>query len=377
MSNTIKIFQSSILIGFVLSAYSCSDKSGFSEKSRGDDPFYVSPSEEDTDQDTSDSSPWKSERFEQVERTNLDVLWVIDNSASMAPYQEKLAENIDSFLAAASQWDANIQMAVTSTDMCEAIRPSEPKQIMCPDKASTSAGLRGKIAGGKVIRSLDETARNEFAKLARLGVSGSSFEHGLSAAKAAVESSLLGQNGGIIRPDSFLSIVIVSDEEDNGVGLAKQDEAGRNWWAEGKTRYRFTAEDLISYLRIVRPEGRFSVSSVVGTSSAVEVDGPCGSGAALEVGAEQTRSSQLTGGFMLDICSSDWAGGLQAMADNLSSQMNSFKLSSRPTNVNDIVLLVDGIIQRQGWRYIDSRQSIIFDVDFVPAFGAQIEVRYK
>ena len=36
--------------------------------------------------------------FYQVEAGEVDILLVVDNSCSMQPYQEKLAENFDAFL---------------------------------------------------------------------------------------------------------------------------------------------------------------------------------------------------------------------------------------------------------------------------------------
>ncbi len=355
----------------------CSDKSDFSERYRGEDPFYVSePESQINETDDPGSLRLKRQRFEQSKKTNLDVLWVIDNSASMSPYQDQLASNIDAFLQAASDWNADIQMGVTSTDMCEAVRPSDPDKIMCPDRAQTVAGLRGRLAGNRVIRGMGEDARSEFFRLARLGTSGSSFEHGLTAAKAAVEASLTGNNFGLVRDNSFLSVVIVSDEEDDGVGLSKKDEAGRNWWAEGATRYKFRSDDLIKFLRQVRPDGAFSVSSVVGLSRKQSLDSPCGADGTLEVGAEQLRASQMSGGFTLDICESDWAGGLQAMADDFSAQVSSFKLFTVPQDPRSIILKVDGLVIESGWRYIDSRQAIVFDVDTVPDFGSVVEVEY-
>lgn len=357
---------------------SCSDKSDFSEKYRGEDPFFVSdPGADDPDSEVTDPSRIKVDRFEQVSKTNLDVLWIIDNSASMAPYQNMLAANIDAFLQSASEWDANVQMGITSTDMCEAVRPSDPEKIMCPDKSQTTPGLRGKLTFGKVIRGLDDGARAEFAKLARLGTTGSSFEHGLSAAKAAISMSLAGQNNGLVREKSFLSVVIVSDEQDDGVGLSRPNEAGKNWWAEGATRYKFTADDLVSYLRDVRPDGRFSVSSVVGLNRLTATEGPCGTNGTWEAGTEQLRASQLSGGFTLDICSSDWSAGLQAMAENFETQLSSFKLSSQPLDISSIVVAVDGIKLESGWKFFESRQAIVFDVEHMPAFGAKIEISYR
>ena len=320
---------------------------------------------------------WTVDSFDQSSKTKLDVLWVIDNSASMDRYQDELANNIHSFMDGVSSWDADLQMGVTSTDMCVGRRPTDLSKVMCPDRLATAAGLQGKLAGGKVISGSDANAVDEFNETARLGTNGSSFEHGLSAAKAAVELSLKGENHGLVRDDAFLAVILVSDEEDDGVGLSSSDEQGKNWWASGHTRYRFTAEDLVSYLGKVKPNGMFSVSSVVGLSRNPGKNTLCSSSGSLEVGNEQMKASKMTGGKTLDLCSAHWSAGLNAMAEDFSAQVSSFRLTSSPNSVTGMEVLIDGVPVPAGWTYVPSRQMVVFSKEALPGFGARIEVRYQ
>jgi hypothetical protein len=295
----------------------------------------------------------------------------------MDTYQAELADNIQSFLDGLSSWEADIRMGVTSTDMCASRRPSDLTKVLCPDRVVTVAGLQGKLAGGKVISGSDSGAVDEFNEIARLGTNGSSFEHGLSAAKAAVEMSLKGENHGIVRDDAFLAVILVSDEGDDGVGLSRTDENGKNWWASGRTRYRFTAEDLVSYLGKVKPNGMFNVSSVVGLSNSPGKNNICSSNGSLEVGAEQMKASKMTGGMTLDLCSAHWSAGLSAMAEDFSAQVSSFKLTSTPAILTDMKVFVDGAPVIAGWSYVPSRQMIVFSKGVLPVFGARVEVHYR
>ena len=360
-------------------ALSCSEKGSFIERKVGEDNLVGDADGESGSAGELPDVPENRaaiDRFQQTQKSKLDVLWVIDNSASMAPYQQLLSDNIGQFLDGASSWNIDIQMGVTSTDMCQSKRPLDPALVFCPDKFETTPGLRGRLAGGRVIKGLDQGARDQFAGLAMIGTYGSSFEHGLSAAKASVENSLAGNNGGLVRDGAFLSVVIVSDEEDDGVGLSRPDEKDIVWAETGLTSYRFTANDLVSYLSTVKAQGTFSVSSVTGFKSGGSSTGGCRDGGSLEVGAEQLKAADLSGGFKLDICTDEWAQGLAAMANNIAAQLNSFRLSHAPSRPLDIQVYVDGQQVKSGWHYVESRQSIVFDADEVPPFGAQIVVKY-
>ncbi len=363
----------------LLLASSCSEKTSFVERKVGEDHLVgEADGEIGSDFPIPEVPGLRSatDRFMQTQKSKLDVLWVIDNSASMAPYQQLLSENIGDFLEGASSWNVDIQMGVTSTDMCQAKRPTDPALVFCPDKPETAPGLRGRLEGGRVVRGLDQAARDQFSGLAMIGTYGSSFEHGLSAAKAAVQRSLAGQNGGLVRDGAFLSVVMVSDEEDDGVGLSMPDEKGVVWTDTGITSYRFTADDLVSYLSTVKPDSAFSVSTVTGFKSGGSSTGGCYDGGSLEIGAQQARAADLSGGFKLDICTDDWASGLFSMANNIAAQLNTFKLSYPPAKPYDIHVYVNGVKVTSGWHYVASRQSVVFDADAVPPYGAQLQIKY-
>ena len=60
-----------------------------------------------------------------------------------------------------------------------------------------------------------------------------------------------------------------SDEEDDGIGLSMTDAYnGHNFYAEGLTTFRFTEDDMISYLQSVKGAGKFAVSTITPTRNA-------------------------------------------------------------------------------------------------------------
>ena len=63
-----------------------------------------------------DVEQWFQHQWEQNEVPVLDVLWVIDNSGSMYPFQTNLSTNIGSFMPAFVSSGADYRMAVITTD---------------------------------------------------------------------------------------------------------------------------------------------------------------------------------------------------------------------------------------------------------------------
>lgn len=57
--------------------------------------------------------------FQQVRRTTVDVLLVVDDSCSMAEEQDKLADNFQSFIGAFEGVDVDWQIGVTTTDVTD------------------------------------------------------------------------------------------------------------------------------------------------------------------------------------------------------------------------------------------------------------------
>jgi hypothetical protein len=153
--------------------------------------------------------------FYQLEASEVDVLLVIDNSCSMQPYQDELAQNFDNFLTYFQEGDVDYQMGVVTT----AVSGSSPTD------GCTQADLARIPEGGKLVGSGDRptvitpdtpNGAEVFAELVDVGVCGSGYEMGLESAYRALTPPFVnGYNAGFLRADAFLSVIFVSDEEDS------------------------------------------------------------------------------------------------------------------------------------------------------------------
>lgn len=313
----------------------------------------------------------------QVNKKKVDILWVIDNSGSMSEEQTFLKNSFSYFINQLVNLDLSFQMAVTSTDVCEDVLPPLLEDRACPI-ISRRYHHRGSFvgsSGSQVLHNDTFDLINIFKTYTSLGTSGSGFEHGLKASQLAIQKVISGENDALLRDDAFLSIIVISDEEDDGIGLSQKDAFnGRNFWEEGLTRFRFTDDDLINYLKTVKGAGKFSVSAIAATAD--EQGKPCVSAHAntKEIGQQYISVANKTGGILESICDTNWDNLLTRLGADIGSQITQISLDSIPVP-NTIIVKVEGQLW-QGWSYISGTNTIKFASQAIPPYGSHIDIEY-
>lgn len=176
--------------------------------------------------------------YELPDLRKADILFVIDDSGSMAGEQDNLARNFDAFInrieqrnaerAAAGKSEVEYRIAVTSTsvDLTADDGTTRTAYYSIGDPAACQAGgyeLQNgmewpagdflAVPGNAAILDRAELSSDEiirqFRQNVKLGICGSGQEQGLRAARLALE-----KHPDFVREDSKLLIVFVSDEED-------------------------------------------------------------------------------------------------------------------------------------------------------------------
>lgn len=316
----------------------------------------------------------------QVGQGKVDILWVVDTSGSMAEEQSYLATNFNAMITQLNAAGHDFQTAVTTTDVCQDTIPTDLAQRVCPVEYGGSAAthLRGSFRGDvgrKVLKKGDVDLVAKFNAYTQAGTNASGFEHGLTAAKMAIEKSLNGQNETLVRPDAFLAVIVVSDEEDDGIGLSMLDPSnGHNFVAEGLTTYRFTEDNMISYLQGVKGAGKFSVSAIAPTRLANGTLCSAPHSQPTEESTQYIKAAQKTGGIIQSICDTNWNASLANLGRDLNAQITQVVLPSAP-DVATITVKVNGVVFA-GWTYNAGNNAVKFNAGSVPAEGAQIKVTY-
>lgn len=314
----------------------------------------------------------------QTKQAKADILWVVDNSGSMEWAQSQLASRFTAYANKLQDMQVDFQLGVTSTEMCNInwSNGDPAPDEFCPVGYDIVRGekvnnvmvgpLRGELIGdswtGKKFLLPGANFVSSFGRLAKMGVNGSSVEHGLTAAKFAIQKALgNGVNKGFLRNDAFLSVVVLSDEEDDGIQFSCEDAWGRTSLTAGGvkdatkckaggsspyvdafgmtpyaftkkanglayTNYKFTADNFVSFLNdtTIKGPGKFRVSAITGMKKANGSIDCSFSGGPMEAGTNYIKAAQLTGGVAANICANDWTSVLADIGQNtaqLSSQI--------------------------------------------------------
>jgi len=105
--------------------------------------------------------------YTQQAASKIDVLWIIDDSGSMAPRQENLARNFQSFITEFTKNSIDYRIAVTTTDIFkEAGRLVGTPKIISPTTPNVAA---------------------VFANNVKVGINGAPYEVGMDAARMAID----------------------------------------------------------------------------------------------------------------------------------------------------------------------------------------------
>ncbi len=178
-------------------------------------------------------SPDVSFQVTYAAEADADVLFVVDDSSSMAEEQDRLREAFGAF-AAEVAGVGRVRVAVTTTDLSDGgptrglvvntFSETPPNPFIGVDRSACApadvgtACFRGPDAAKRVLDTdLHSTAEMiaAFDANADVGTCGSGDERGLAAAVAALQAAADGTcNAGFPRPGARLVIVFVSDEED-------------------------------------------------------------------------------------------------------------------------------------------------------------------
>lgn len=169
----------------------------------------------------------------QQPRLKLDIVFMIDDSRSMADKQDNLVRNFPRFMRvledavpAGSALDAHIGVVSSDLGIGTVSAGVDPCGTDGGKRGAFQAAPRGACAGprGSYLitneggRNFDGDIADVFACIARLGTNGCGFEHQLASVRRALggdpTAAMPPENAGFLRPDARLGIVLITDEDD-------------------------------------------------------------------------------------------------------------------------------------------------------------------
>lgn len=296
------------------------------------------------------------DRFVQQDvSSTVDILWVVDNSGSMASYQENLGRNFDRFIThftGRQEELLDFRMAVVTTD------PNEE-----------GAFFRGEVLTQAQALADRDTFMHAFRELVRVGTKGSGEECGLLNMSAALKRP---EQQSFFRPEALLVINILTDEPDKSM-----------------RRSRRTVLDFVEDARRFKQGRRVMINTVVDTSGYATIRGLARLNELYNAisgqeqkwvraeGLDLIVAAQATGGSVADI-QGDFALTLAELSRRIADLARSFALTRLADSDLRMMVFVEGEeIDPYYWRYDANLNAIRFTEEYVPTPGATIEVHYE
>ena len=277
-----------------------------------------------------------TETFRQLDRPRVDLLFVVDHTASMEPARADLAAATTSLIEALDAEQLSWQVGVVSTDIesdSTGLLHGDP-WIITPSTAAPSAA---------VARALDVPT-------------GPAPTGGLGAATRALTEPLRsGPNRGFRRPDAALHIVVLSDADDQSGPVLGVDPAD-------------------AFLGFIEDEATDSGRPV--TLSAVVGDAETGcigsTGTALP-GDVYIDVANASGGAVVSICEADLGDVVSSLSTLVQEGTTRFPLQAVPMP-ETVRLELDGVRLDDGWTLL--LESPAIEMDRPPPLGSTLSVRY-
>ncbi len=256
-----------------------------------------------------------------------DILYVVDDSASMAEERSRLLDNFSAFTDVLEDTRVDFQLGVVTTDASQ---------------------------GGTLSVLLDDDTDNlaaEFLAAVDVGDDGGRIEQGLSQALSAVNPSV---NPGFLRTGAELHVVIVSDEDDQS-----SEEPGF-----------YTHE-----IQALTGADRTTVHGIVGDLPAGCVAGST----AASPGPRYLEAIETTGGLSTSICAADYREMLRRVGLEVANWDDTFLLSQLPVP-DTLEVHVDDVLipqrEEDGWTWSSGDNAILFHGRSIPRPGMDIRVDY-
>ncbi len=279
----------------------------------------------------------------------VDILWVIDDSGSMANERKRLVSNFDRFLAELSSMQVDYQMGVTTVSM--------------QDKGE----LRGTT---KIISNKTANQKAVFEANTTFPASRNRWEMGLRMAQLGLSSPAIGPTGanaGLVRPKAALGIIVVTNEDDSSFGTTDYyARAFRGLKGKGN-------ENLVSF-------------SVIGGTMPNGCTPPGEAalyGSLADPAFRYAEVAARTGGVIGSICDTSFESTLVRIAQALNTLRRVFPLTLKPLLQTLRVSVVVGgvstpIVQDPvaGWQYRADSNSVVFLGTYVPPPGALVRIDY-
>lgn len=303
--------------------------------------------------------------------TKIDILWVIDNSGSMETSQDALAANFEEFIDGFRDRGFDFQMAVTTTEAYRDLFNANSTYSRFRDGTNATSHT-----GHFIVTPETPDFENVFLTNVLQGINGSGDERAFSSFQTALDNPL---NQGFLRPDSFVAVIIVSDEDD-----LSHDNS--NYIGNINDPAIHPIQNYIDYLDQITNSTtdfkRYSVSALAIFDEAcrqqLNDEWP-----GRRIGERYQQLVEATGGEKGSLCE-NFAVILDFISEGIIQLATQFYLNRIPKPetieviINDVIIpeVADVNDPKNGWLYNAQNNSVMFYGSAIPPQGASIQINY-
>lgn len=306
----------------------------------------------------------ESNNFQSTSSFNnkIDILWVVDNSGSMAPYQQNVADNFSAFIQDFQTKGYDFRIAVITTE-------AWTENFW----GGSTASFRSN-AGSAILTPDTPNLETAFLQNILQGTAGYGDERAFQSIEFALtDPSNSGYN--FPRSDAFLAVIIVSDEDD--FSHAGSAYANRNYSYPGLYSISHYT-DFLDTLTGSTPTNRsYNVSTISVLDAACQSDP--NSHADAIIGQRYMDFVDATDGIKGSICDANFSSSLNSIQSKISELSTQFYLTREPVPGSIRVKINGSDIPESavnGWTYNATSNSIKFHGAATPAEGDSISVTY-
>lgn len=301
----------------------------------------------------------------------IDILWVVDNSGSMDTSQQAIAANFQRFIEKFQQNGFDFQIAVTTSDAYkDEFNASLNLSLYKRGTYVNNAGQT--VTAPAILNSTTPELEKAFIANILRGTGGSGDERTFQSLRATLNNTT-NATSGFPRADAYLSIIMLSDEDDfSWDGSTTKDNL-----------YNDPAlHTLQSYVDFMDGKtGSTSTNRKYNINSIAILDSACQTALGnngRKIAIRQNGLANMTAGLLGSLCA-DFATTLASISNKIIELSTQFYLDRVPREgslrvfVNSVQIPPDAT---NGFTYNATNNSITFHGTSVPAAGAAITVGY-
>lgn len=268
----------------------------------------------------------------------VDVLWVIDSSASMSKHQEALAQQVSVFNNGLRDTKLDFRMGVINMDTRDFSRFIGTPSVLNNGSAQ-----------------LDQTMYDRFLSI---GEGGSTIEEGLATMKEALQRESRSSASSFFRKKSLLVVIFLTNEDDKS-----------------------PSDNYLQFLDLLKPPLPSGERSWVAHFIGVLPDQrKCSTlNSFFQPGLKYIELVKASGGITADLCQGDLSAALSDIKARVVEFVTDIPLEREPV-LASLKVFVNGRKVPQdplnGWTYQAQGRYIRFHGTAIPTVDAQIKIDY-